>query len=146
MFSGPGTEHRATFINACVHDLKVIVLIYVSRSDQRKGQFGARAYLWKEVFICEMHSSFLWRRANFVATFNETLILRFAVSSHIFIPRSGVCLDVPSSLPLLSLLRPKGHDSRGCAAQGNAPWESSSGIQNIDAHVPWRNGPRIPRK
>lgn len=28
MFSGPGTEHGATLINAGIHDLKVIVLIY----------------------------------------------------------------------------------------------------------------------
>ena len=75
MFSGPGTEHGATLINACIHDLKVIVLTCFSLSNQRKGQFRARAYLWKDVFVCEMHSSFLRRRANFVATFNKALIL-----------------------------------------------------------------------
>lgn len=43
--------------------------------NQTKAHFGARAYLGEDVFICEMHSSLLWSRANFVALFNEALVL-----------------------------------------------------------------------
>lgn len=67
----------------------------------------AYAYLWEEVFICEMHSSFLWSRANFIAVFNETSILLIAISMKLPLCQS---MDLPrrtvfSSFALLASVR-----------------------------------------
>lgn len=75
MLSWPGTQHGATLVNACINDLEIIIL-------------------GEDMFICEMHPSFLRSRANFVAVFNETLVRLLFVCSPCFGQRIMILANV----------------------------------------------------